>query len=57
MLFRSMRLVLDAVDAGGRDRRRVIAAGVRLGRGMAGAPLALYRPGADGRFERAGTAP
>jgi hypothetical protein len=55
--YEAMRLVLDAVAAGGRDRRRVIAAGLRLGRRMAGEPLALYRPGADGRFERAGTAP
>ena len=53
----AMRLVLDAVAAGGRDRRRVIAAGLRLGRRMPGEPLALYRPGADGRFERVGTAP
>ncbi len=35
----------------------VIAAGLRLRPPMAGEPLAVYRPGADGRFERAGTAP
>ena len=55
--YDAMRLVLDAVDAGGRDRRRVIAAGLRLGRRTADEPLALYRPGADGRFERVGTVP
>jgi branched-chain amino acid transport system substrate-binding protein len=55
--YQAMRLVLDAVAAGGRDRRRVIAAGLRLGRRMGGARVALYRPDADGRLERVGTAP
>ena len=55
--YEAMRLVLDAVEAGGRDRRRVVAAGLRLGRRMTTEPLALYRPGADGRFERVGTVP
>jgi branched-chain amino acid transport system substrate-binding protein len=55
--YEAMRLVLDAVAAGRRDRRRVIAAGMRLGRRMAGEPLALYRPDADGRFQRVGTSP
>jgi hypothetical protein len=30
--YRAMRLVLSAVEKGGRDRRRVIAAARRLGR-------------------------
>jgi branched-chain amino acid transport system substrate-binding protein len=55
--YEAMRLVLDAVAEGGRDRRRVIAAALRLGRRMAAEQLALYRPGADGRFQRAGSAP
>ncbi len=51
----AMRLVLDAVAAGGRDRPRVIAAGVRLGRRLTNDDtVALYRPGADGRFEKVG---
>jgi branched-chain amino acid transport system substrate-binding protein len=55
--YRAMRLVLDAVEEGGRDRRRVIAAARRQGRRMATGELALYRQGADGRFERVATAP
>jgi hypothetical protein len=51
-----MRLVLDAVDEGHRDRRRVIAAARRLAPRIADSRLALYRPGADGRFERVGVA-
>jgi branched-chain amino acid transport system substrate-binding protein len=54
--FEAMRLVLRAIDEGGRDRRRVIAAARRLGARMADPALALYRPGADGRFERVGVA-
>ena len=54
--YDAMRLVLDAVGEGRRDRRRVIAAALRM-RGRVAAPrLAVYRPGADGRFERVGTA-
>ena len=54
--YDAMRLVLDAVERGparppARDRR--CAAAARPG---GGAPLALYRPGADGRFERVGAA-
>jgi hypothetical protein len=55
--YEAMRLVLDAVDEGRRDRGRVIAAGLRLGRALATPELGLYRPGAHGRFERVGTAP
>lgn len=53
--YEAMRLVLDAVGEGRRDRRRVIAAALRM-RGRVAAPrLAVYRPGSDGRFERVGT--
>jgi branched-chain amino acid transport system substrate-binding protein len=55
MGYEAVRLVLDAVAAGGRDRRRVISAGVRLGRALTDDDaVAIYRPGADGRFEDAG---
>jgi ABC-type branched-subunit amino acid transport system substrate-binding protein len=54
--YQAMRLVLDAVKEGKRDRRRVIAAARRLAPDIADPGLALYRPGADGRFERAGVA-
>jgi branched-chain amino acid transport system substrate-binding protein len=54
--YEAMRLVLDAVEAGQRDRARVIAAALRLAPRVAAARLALYRPGADGRFERVGVA-
>jgi branched-chain amino acid transport system substrate-binding protein len=50
--YQAMRLVLDAVDEGHRDRRRVIAAARRLAPRIADSLLALYQPGADGRFER-----
>jgi branched-chain amino acid transport system substrate-binding protein len=50
--YDAMRLVLDAVDEGQRDRRRVIAAARRLAPRIADRGLALYRPDADGRFER-----
>ena len=46
----AMRLVLDAIERGGRDRRRVIAAGMALGKRLATARVALYRPGRDGHF-------
>jgi branched-chain amino acid transport system substrate-binding protein len=46
---RAMRLALDAIDAGGRDRRRVIAAGLRLAPPAADRELVLYRLVA-GRF-------
>jgi branched-chain amino acid transport system substrate-binding protein len=54
--YDAMRLVLDAVDEGKRDRRRVIAAALRLRKRVAAPRLALYRLGADGRFERVGAA-
>jgi branched-chain amino acid transport system substrate-binding protein len=53
----AMRLVLEAVRQGGRDRRRVIAAAQRLAQTAATGGLALYRPGPNGRFERVSTAP
>jgi branched-chain amino acid transport system substrate-binding protein len=54
--YEAMRLVLDAVEQGERDRRRVIAAARRLAARVADSRLALYRPGPDGRFERVGVA-
>jgi hypothetical protein len=51
-----MRLVIEAVEEGRRDRQRVIAAALRLHKQVASARLAVYRPGADGRFERVGAA-
>ena len=55
--YAAMRLVLDAIDKGRRDRLRVITAALQRGRTMATGKLAVYRPGADGRLERAGTFP
>jgi branched-chain amino acid transport system substrate-binding protein len=53
--YEAMRIVLDAVDAGGRNRQRVISAGVRLGRRLTTDDAVVpYRPGADGRLEKAG---
>jgi branched-chain amino acid transport system substrate-binding protein len=53
--YDAMRLVLDAVADGGRDRRRVISAGLRLGRRLvADDAVALYRPDAEGRFNNVG---
>jgi branched-chain amino acid transport system substrate-binding protein len=51
----AMRLVLDAIERGGRDRRRVIAAGLDLASRLADARVVLYRPGPDGHFSRAET--
>jgi hypothetical protein len=48
----AMTLVLDAIARGGRDRGRVIAAGLALGRALATTRVALYRPGSDGHFRR-----
>ena len=48
--YLSMRLVLDAVDAGGRDRDRVTAAALRLARAIDPPGLAVYRLAPDGRF-------
>jgi branched-chain amino acid transport system substrate-binding protein len=54
--YDAMRLVLDSVEEGQRNRRRVIAAALRQRERVAAAHLAVYRPGADGRFERVGAA-
>jgi branched-chain amino acid transport system substrate-binding protein len=54
--YDAMRLVLDAVERGRRDRRRVIAAARQLAARVADSRLALYRPGADGRLRRVGVA-
>jgi branched-chain amino acid transport system substrate-binding protein len=54
--YEAMRLVLDAVDQGQRNRQHVIAAARRLAPRLPGTRLALYRPGADRRFERVGVA-
>ncbi|HMJ96964.1 MAG TPA: ABC transporter substrate-binding protein [Thermoleophilaceae bacterium] len=54
--YEAMRLVLESVKEGQRNRGRVIAAALRLREPAAAARLALYRPGADGRFERVGAA-
>jgi branched-chain amino acid transport system substrate-binding protein len=52
--YEAMRLVLDAVEEGGRDRRRVISAALRLGQRVATDRVDPYRPDADGHLERAG---
>jgi branched-chain amino acid transport system substrate-binding protein len=49
--YEAMRLVLRAVEEGGRDRRRVIAAARTLSRdGPDTTRLTVYRPDAEGRF-------
>jgi branched-chain amino acid transport system substrate-binding protein len=50
--YDAMRLVLAAIERGGRDRRRVIAAGVALGKSLATDRVVVYRPGPDGHFAR-----
>jgi branched-chain amino acid transport system substrate-binding protein len=55
MGYDAMRLVLDAVAEGGRDRTRVISAALRLGKRVETRDIALYRPGPDGHFERVAT--
>ena len=58
MGYEAMRLVLRAIDEGGRNRRAVTAAARTLARqGPATGRLALYRPGADGRFRRVAPLP
>jgi hypothetical protein len=42
------------VAEGGRDRRRVVSAALRLGRRLPPDPVALYRPDAHGRFAKVG---
>jgi branched-chain amino acid transport system substrate-binding protein len=55
--YQAMRLVLDAIDDGRRNRRRVVAAALRLSPRVAAGRLAVYGAGADGRLERVRTAP
>jgi len=50
--YEAMRLVLDAVAEGGRNRRRVVAAALRLSRRLPEDRVALYRPDAHGRFAK-----
>jgi branched-chain amino acid transport system substrate-binding protein len=52
--YQAMRLVLDAVEEGGRDRRRVISAALRLSRELPGDSVVVYRPDDHGRFAKAG---
>jgi branched-chain amino acid transport system substrate-binding protein len=52
--YLAMRLVLDAVEEGGRDRRRVISAALRLSRRLPDARVVRYRPDGHGRFARVG---
>ena len=51
---RAMRLVLDAVAEGGRDRRRVISAALRLARRQPPDPVVLYRPDEHGKLAKDG---
>jgi branched-chain amino acid transport system substrate-binding protein len=51
--YEAMRLALDAVAEGGRDRRHVVSAALRLGHELPGDRVVVYRPGPDGRFEQA----
>ena len=48
--YLAMRLVLDAIEAGGRDRRRVIEAALRIGPSAEAGAFTVYRLGPDGRF-------
>jgi branched-chain amino acid transport system substrate-binding protein len=50
--YESMRLVLDAVAEGGRERRRVISAGLRLGQRVETHRVVLYRPDDEGRLRK-----
>jgi branched-chain amino acid transport system substrate-binding protein len=52
--YEAMRLVLDAIGEGGRDRRRVVSAGLRRARDLPGDGIVVYRPGPDGHIEPAG---
>jgi branched-chain amino acid transport system substrate-binding protein len=52
--YQAMRLVLDAIAKGGRDRRRVISAALRLSRRLPADPVVPYRPDEHGRFAKAG---
>jgi branched-chain amino acid transport system substrate-binding protein len=50
--YEAMRLVLDAVREGGRDRERVIGAALRLARERRDDRIALYRPDRGGRLQQ-----
>jgi branched-chain amino acid transport system substrate-binding protein len=52
--YQAMRLVLDAIEAGGRDRRRVVAAALRLRSRLPRDPVVVYRPDEHGQFAKAG---
>ena len=52
--YLAMRLVLDAVGEGGRDRRRVSSAALRLSRELPGDSVVVYRPDDHGRFAKGG---
>ena len=52
--YQAMRLVLDAVEAGGRDRRRVVAAALRRRTQLPADAATLYRPDEHGRFAPVG---
>jgi ABC-type branched-subunit amino acid transport system substrate-binding protein len=52
MGYVAMSLALDAIAEGGRDRRRVAAAGLRLGSRLETGDVALYTPDGEGRFRR-----
>ena len=54
--YDAMRLVLDAVEEGQRNRQPRDRRGAAAPRARRHSRLALYRPGADGRFERVGAA-
>ena len=55
--YEAMRLVLAAIEEGGRDRRRVIAAGMRLARDADPHGFGVRRLGPDGLFEAPAAAP
>jgi branched-chain amino acid transport system substrate-binding protein len=50
--YEAMRLALDALEEGGRDRRRVVSAALRLGRRRPADPVVRYRPDDHGRFAK-----
>jgi branched-chain amino acid transport system substrate-binding protein len=50
--YEAMRFVLDAVEEGGRDRRRVISAALRLSRELPDGRVVPYRADEHGRFDR-----
>jgi branched-chain amino acid transport system substrate-binding protein len=50
--YKAMRLVLDAVAEGRRERRRVVSAGLRLGRRVETHRVVLYQPNDEGRLRK-----